>query len=294
MNTILSLAPGVASLCTIAVTLLTILKNIIPLEIADKKEKKLLEEVYSLRRAEETLRESDVRFENDSIHEATQKEARDRLILYLAQKEYPRDQRWTYKLSAWFGFAITILSWALLILPMFNKNNSEFHFSRQTLFCSALSWGLMLDCLGYLAVDNRCLTDYMEQLHNSSSPLTPRRPGDKHSDAKKIDKNVYLKTFLACSIPFALILLIFLIFPQLTGSQLEPLTSNQWRGILFFLVCWLVVSAAVTVLLRLVGDANFRSHICSWVKSWLTRHLAKVKEPRFLKRNSEKGEKNES
>ena len=290
MSTILSLASGVASLCTIAVTFLTIFKKILPFGIADRTEKKLLEDVHSLRRAEETLRESNVRFENDSIHEATQKEVRERLILYLAQKEYPRDQRRTYELSAWFGFVFTIFFWVLLILPMFSKNNSEFYFSWLIFICSALSWGLMSSCLGYLAVENKCLADYMEQLRISSSPLAPRRPGDKHSEAKEIDKNVYDKTFFTCSSMFAFLLLILLIVFNLSVSQFELLNFNQWLEILIFFVFWLVGSAAVTGLFRMVDDAKFRSHIFSRLR----RPQAKFKTSSFLKRNSEKGEKNES
>lgn len=293
MNTILNLASGVASLCTIAVTLLPIFKKIFPSGTANRKEKKLFEEVHSLRRAEETLRKSDARFENESIHEATQKEVRDRLILYLAQKKYPRDQRWIYELSAWLGFAFTILFWVSLILPLFSKNNSEFHFSWPVFVWSALSWGLMSACLGYLVEENRCLTDYMVQLRSSSSPLTPRRPGDKHSDAKEIDKNVsdYKTTFWACSIPFALTLLVFLfIFPQIADTQFEPLTSNQWRATLLHLACWIAGSGVVTALLGAVYSANLRSRIFSWVK----KPIPKFTAPSFFKAKSQKGKKNES
>ncbi|MBK4156802.1 hypothetical protein GWO69_04965 [Corynebacterium macginleyi] len=295
----MNLIEGIAAICTIVVSTLPILKKILPFGSSNSEEKKLLEELHLYAKIKELLKESNpstglhlaqrgtqAQYRGDPIFRAIQDRIRERTVIHLALKEYPRAKMFL-STSAAILSSILLICFSILTSPLllYPDSTSLRPLWYSIIICSSFL-GFICFCLGFLGERQRCFEDYTEQLRNNSSPLIPRQPDDDIQFNGKGSLYRYTISWVAYS--FFYVFLFLCTFLPLAISSSDTSSSSiafetiNWRVISKFLAICFLGSGLVTGFLRWVREKSSRKK----ARGLVTRFSGWVRERHSQKKTS--------
>lgn len=245
----MSLLTAMASVCTIATLFLTLLSKAFNSVSYNAGRRRLSEEIDSLHKAEESLREPQSSFTNESIHWASQKQIRENLIRYIALKEYPKSWLLIPIAVATLSFIATVCFTALIGQSLIELEffTYKLEYLVWTIDC-ALAWGVTCFCLAAIGERQMCLEDYAEQLRNGSFPLVPRQPQDGGQFCSKNSWYRYRISWVGGSILYTIVF--FCIFLVAASSSSKEFDWCHWLGLVAFLALWFLWSGAVMAFVK--------------------------------------------
>lgn len=249
----MSLLTAMASVCTIATLFLALLSKAFNSVSYNAGQRRLSEEIDSLHKAEESLREPQSSFTNESIHWASQKQIRENLIRYIALKEYPKSQLLTPIAVAILSFTVTFCFSTLIGLSLVEVENFTFklEYLVWAIECG-FAWGVTCFCLAAIGERQMCLEDYAEQLRNGSFPLVPRQPQDGGRFYGKNSWYRYRISWVGGSILYTIVFIC--IFLAAASSSSKEFDWCHLLGLVAFLVAFLailwLVSGAVMAFIK--------------------------------------------
>ncbi|MDK8838175.1 hypothetical protein ABRP78_09630 [Corynebacterium sp. KPL4064] len=242
-----------ASVCTIATLFLALLSKAFKSVSYNAKQRRLSEELDSLRKAEESLRQPHSSFTNESIYWASQKQIRENTIRYIALKEYPKSQLVIPIAVAILSFTVTVCFTGSFLIEVEN-----FTFKLDYLVWAiecGFAWGVMCFCLAAIGERQMCLEDYAKQLRNGSFPLAPRQPQDGAQFYGKSSWYRYNLSWLVFSAFYTIVF--FCIFLPTASISSKEFGWYHWLGLAEFLAIWFVGSGAVNAFLKWVYEKDF-------------------------------------
>lgn len=245
----MDLLATMASVCTIATLFLTLLSKAFKSVSYNARQRRLSEEIDSIHKAEEFLRQPHSSFTNKSIHWANQKQIREHLIRCIALKEYPKSQLVTPIAVAILSLTVTVCFTVLIGRFLIEVENFTFSFDYLVwaIECG-FAWGVTCFCLAAIGERQMCLEDYAEQLRNGSFPLVPRQPQDGGQFYGKNSWYRYRISWVGGSILYAIVF--FCIFLVAASSSSKGFGWCHLLGLVAFLAIWLLVSRAVMAFIK--------------------------------------------
>lgn len=273
----MNLIVAIASICTIAGSILPILNKILPFGSSNSKEKKLLEEIDLYNKTKEFFKESNpsanphlaqrgtrAQYRDESILRANRDRLRESMVIQSALKEYPRANMFL-PVSMAILSCILLICFSILTSPLLLSANSFYTLPLlyPNIVCSILL-GIICFSLGLLGERQMCFDDYAEQLRKKSFPLIPRQPRDGvHFNGMGSCHRffiswlgysvIYVVVFLCVFLPFA-------ISVSDTSSNSIDLEAGFRLVLVSFLVVCLAGSALVTGFLRWFYVKDFQKN----------------------------------